>query len=116
MKKYATNAAIAETESDTTRSVQPLKITSSQYDEELVTETLWGGDVFEEYALNKIFFEGLDVLFHRSMREYWKYRKDSNMHDLAFYEIALLLLQRYNGTSKWTSPTGLRPQDKRWKL
>lgn len=44
-------------------------MTTYKYDEKLVTKLLQCEVVYEEYALNEIFGEGLDVVIPHSMRE-----------------------------------------------
>lgn len=84
LKKYVTDEVISKTESDCTFFPQPSNKKPSQYVEELVTETLRCGKVYQEYTLKEI-IKGLDALVCHSMREYWGNEKDPNLHDLAFH-------------------------------
>lgn len=70
LEKYATNEVNAETESEITRFKRPSNMTPSHYAEKLVTKKLQFGDVYEEFALNEIFIEGLNASTHHSIREY----------------------------------------------
>lgn len=96
---YSTDDVIAETGSEITSFAQPSHMTLSQYAEKLVKNTLGCGDVYEDYAFNKIFIGGLDALIGYSMREYWEDKKEANLHDHVFYATSLLRLQEHDITS-----------------
>lgn len=85
LKKNATDEVITKTESDTTPFVQLSHMTPFQYAEELVTKTLCYGELYQEYALKEIFIEGLDASIRHRMREYWRNKNDTNLHDLTFH-------------------------------
>lgn len=64
-------------------------MTPSQNADELVTEPLCFGDVYEEYAIIKIFVEALDTSVRHSMSEYWGIKKNANKHDRTFHSTFL---------------------------
>lgn len=112
-KTYAADKVIAETEPDIKGFLQPSNITPSQYVKELMTETLWCGDVYEKYALNKILIEGLDASIRQSMREQRRNMKDANLHVLAFHVVSLLRMQGRDVTSKRTNPIESKSENQR---
>lgn len=65
-------------------------MTRSQYVNELVKKFLRCGDIYENYSLNEIFTEGLDVSIRHSKREYWGNKKDANLRDRVFLATYLL--------------------------
>lgn len=118
VKTYATNEAVAETESDITCFTQPSNMTLSQYVEELVTKTLRCGDLYENvpYALNEIFIKDLVALVRHSTLDYWVKKKDENLSYHAFHATSIRQMERHDLTSKWTKTAELKPIRKRWKL
>lgn len=70
LEKVATVEKFAETESSITILTQPAGMNLLLYAEEFVAKTLRCGDVFEKYALNEVFTNGLDSSIRKRVREY----------------------------------------------
>lgn len=77
----------------------------SQYAEKLVTKTLHGGDVYQDFAPNQMFIKKLDVLICHSVHKYWRCKKDASFYNHAFQVTSLLRLQGHDLLSKRTSET-----------
>lgn len=75
-------------------------MTPSQDAERLVTKTLPCEDVYEEYALSKIFIESMDALIRHNESDYLRGKKKANVHELQVHATWLFRFQRHELTSK----------------
>lgn len=76
-----------------------------QYAGKLVVKTLQCKDEFEEWVLNKIFFEGAESIILQSMHEFGDCKKEVKVIYLAFQVTLLLRPQRKETSSNRPSST-----------
>lgn len=108
-KKYVTGEIIAETKSEIMRVSKPAGMMPSKYAEELVTEALCCGDVYEAYDSIEVFTGAFHVSILHGMREYLGGKKNPKLHDLEFFATSLLMLPEQDVTYKWSSSSA-QPQ------
>lgn len=94
LKKYATDATLAEYEASIRRYMQPTSMTSEQFTDDLIAKSCKVAAVYVESTFNDVFIKGVDVSIRHSLRDYWASHPYADLTDIAFHADSLLAIQK----------------------